>query len=49
MEREINEVLGNLPLFIEYVGSISVKDLATKTIIDIDIVINSSDDLKEIK
>ena len=39
IEQEIKEVLGELALRIEHVGSTSVKGLSAKPIIDIDIVI----------
>ncbi|MBR5659132.1 MAG: GrpB family protein [Lachnospiraceae bacterium] len=39
IEQELKEVLGDLALRIEHVGSTSVKGLSAKPIIDIDIVI----------
>lgn len=48
IEKELDKVLGNLALSIEHVGSTSVIGLASKPIIDIDVVINSSSDLNEV-
>jgi GrpB-like predicted nucleotidyltransferase (UPF0157 family) len=40
-------VLGNLPVTIEHVGSTSVPGLAAKPVIDMDIVVKSSEDIPE--
>ena len=48
IKKELEDVLGELALSIEHVGSTSVKGLSAKPIIDIDVVIASSSQLENV-
>jgi GrpB-like predicted nucleotidyltransferase (UPF0157 family) len=45
LRMRLEEHLGNLPVAIEHVGSTAVPGLASKPIIDLDVVVRSSDDV----
>ncbi|ERI92381.1 hypothetical protein HMPREF1982_02363 [Clostridiales bacterium oral taxon 876 str. F0540] len=49
IKLELEKVLGDSIITIEHVGSTSVEGLSAKPIIDIDIIIKSYDDFKEVK
>lgn len=47
IKKAISEALGDIALAVEHVGSTSVPGLAAKPIIDIDVVIDSSEELEQ--